>query len=117
MMRCRITTAAPLAMVLLISGCAAEAPPPSRIRADDCLREVKLKALEQAIRRCDRVVAAFPADPAPLNERFVLHTLQGNREAACRDIAQAQALARKIPAERLSLQLRTDLQVRQDSCR
>ncbi|MFO7629881.1 MAG: hypothetical protein R6W06_10285 [Prochlorococcaceae cyanobacterium] len=119
-MRCRSTAASLalplLTLALLTAACAAEVAAPRRIQPDDCLRNLKLNALEQALRRCDRVVASFPSDPAPLNERFVLHSLQGNPVAACRDIAQAQALARALPAERLPLQLRTELQVRQESC-
>jgi hypothetical protein len=113
----RCTLAAGLTLALVLAGCGGDVTSVRRIQADDCLREVKLNHLERAIQRCDRVVAAFPTDPVPLNERFVLHTLQGNSPAACRDNAHALALARQLPPERLPLQLRTELEARRQSCR
>ena len=53
---------------------------------------MKLDQLREAIARCDKVVAAYPRDPLPLNERFLLHTLAEDDKAACRDIVQADAL-------------------------
>jgi hypothetical protein len=84
---------------------------------DDCLRDVKLEALAKAIHRCNRVVAAFPRDPVPLNDRFLLHSLAGNNPAACRDMAQAVKLAGRLPPQRLDAILRQDLAQRQASCR
>lgn len=104
-------------MLLLASGCA-EAPLPQRqLRSDDCLQNVQLDQLPEHIRRCNEVVAAFPDNPAPLNERYLLHSLAGNEEAACADIARAAALARSKPAGSLDPQLRTELALRQDLCR
>ncbi|MFM7268387.1 MAG: hypothetical protein ACKOZT_07345, partial [Cyanobium sp.] len=62
---------------------------------------MKLDRLNEALARCDRVVAAFPQDPLPLNERFLLHTLAEDDKAACRDIAQAVVLARRVPPAKL----------------
>ncbi len=78
---------------------------------------MKLEDLPGALERCDKVVAAFPKDPGPLNERFLLHTLAGDTAAACRDIARATALAAGIPSDKLDPILRQDLDVRQKSCR
>ncbi len=38
------------------------------------------------------MVKAHPQDPRPRNDRFLLHTLLQNKQAACQDIAQAAAL-------------------------
>ncbi len=76
-----------------------------------------MEAIEEALRRCDRVVAAFPRDPQPLNERFLLHSLRGDVDKACRDIATATRLAARIPADRLDPLLRSDLRLRAASCR
>ena len=76
-----------------------------------------MEAIEEALRRCDRVVAAFPRDPQPLNERFLLHSLRGDVDKACRDIATATRLAARLPADRLDPLLRSDLRLRAASCR
>jgi hypothetical protein len=106
-----------LVPLLLLAACAEEPLPRRQLTASDCLLEVELERLPEAIKRCDRVVAAFPADPGPLNDRYVLHSLAGDDAAACRDIARAAALARKRPADRLDPMLRRDLELRQAACR
>ena len=105
-----------LALLLLASGCAEEPLPQRRLRSDDCLQAVQLDQLAAQIRRCDAVVAAFPTNPAPLNDRYLLHSLAGNETAACADIARAAAMARTKPAASLDPQLRTDLKLRQALC-
>lgn len=104
-------------LLLLVTGCAEEPLPQRQVRSDDCLQAVQLDQLAEQLRRCDAVVAAFPTNPAPLNDRYLLHSLAGNEVAACADIARAAALARAQPADRLDPQLRTDLALRQELCR
>jgi hypothetical protein len=81
-----------------------------------CLWGMDMKKLPEAISRCDAVVAAFPRDPFPLNERFLLHTLNQNRRAACQDIVRANALARRPQAPPTDELLRQDLKLRLASC-
>ena len=100
----------------LLGGCAEQPLPERAISRDDCLRELSLDTLEQRLQDCDAVVAAFPRDPAPLNDRYLLHSLAGNDQAACADLLKAIALARSIPAEKLDEQLRIDLEVREQLC-
>ena len=76
-----------------------------------------MEAIEEALQRCDRVVAAFPREPQPLNERFLLHSLRGDVDKACRDIAAATRLAARLPADRLDPLLRNELRLRAASCR
>ena len=109
--------AAGLALGLLLVGCAEEPLPQRRLTVDDCLKEVRLDDIKDAMRRCDRVVKAFPQDPLPLNERFLLHTLAGDDDAACRDIARAVQLARRIPATKLDRMLAEELKLREAGCR
>lgn len=106
-----------LLLIGLLGGCAEEPLPQRRLRVDDCLQDVHMDQLKQAIARCDRVVKTFPRNPLPLNERFVLHTLAGDDRAACRDIALAAAVAARLPAARVDPLLREDLKLRQASCR
>ena len=54
--------------------------------------------------------------PAPLNDRYLLHSLAGNEAAACADINRAAVLARAKPPTSLDPQLRTDLNLRQQLC-
>lgn len=103
--------------LLLASGCSEEPLPQRQVRSDDCLQNVNLEQLAEQIRRCDAVVAAFPANPVPLNDRYLLHSLAGNETAACADIARASALARAKPAGSLDAQVRTELRLRQELCR
>lgn len=99
-----------------LAGCAEEPLPPPKVSREDCLRGLEMKKLPEAIRRCDAVVAAFPADPFPLNERFLLHTLNQDPKAACRDIARANALAKGSQAPAADALLLQDLKLRLASC-
>jgi hypothetical protein len=105
-----------VAVAALLTACAEEPLPQRRISADDCLSEVRMDRLKEALESCDQVVAAHPNDPLPLNERYVLHTLAEDDKAACRDLAKALDLARRIPAGRLDPILRHDLQIRRADC-
>jgi len=114
------TTALPIVLALavagLLTGCAEEPLPQRRISTDDCLSEVRMEKLKEALENCDKVVAAYPNDPLPINERYVLHTLAEDDKAACRDLAKALKLASGIPAGRLDPILRHDLQIRRADC-
>lgn len=104
------------ALLLVVAGCAEEALPERRLTIDDCLTNVEIDQLESALQRCNRVVAAFPQEPQPLNERFLLHSLRGEEQAACRDIRRAHQLAARIPARQLDPLLRQQLSLRRASC-
>jgi hypothetical protein len=104
------------ALLLLAAGCAEQPLPQQQTRRDECLRNVRLEKLKDQIERCNQVVAAFPEDPAPRNDRYLLHSLAGNDKAACDDLRVAVRLAARIPEERLDPQLRSDLKVRRQLC-
>lgn len=106
-----------LAVALLGTGCA-EAPLPEQgLRRDGCLRELSLANLNERLKSCNAVVAAFPKDPGPLNDRYLLHSLAGDDRAACTDLRRAIELAASMPAGALDEQLRSDLTVRAQLCR
>jgi hypothetical protein len=105
------------ALLLVTAGCAEEALPERRLTIDDCLTNVEIDHLEPALQRCNQVVAAFPREPQPLNERFLLHSLRGEEQAACRDIRRAHQLAERIPPRQLDPLLRQQLALRLASCR
>lgn len=101
---------------MAVAGCGEQPLPQQAIRRDDCLRNVRLKQLKAQISRCDAVVAAFPDDPGPRNDRYLLRSLAGQDAEACEDLRQALKLAERQPAASLDPQLRSDLQVRQQLC-
>jgi hypothetical protein len=106
------------AMGFLVAGCSEQPLPEAPIRSDDCLRDIKLDQLGEQLKRCDRVVAAFPTNPTPLNDRYLLRSLTGpdQERAACADIRRAKALARQAKPGSLDPQLRTDLNLRLALC-
>ncbi|MEB3305956.1 MAG: hypothetical protein VKL58_07050 [Cyanobacteriota bacterium] len=108
-----------LSLVLVAVGlvsCAEEPLPKAKPNREDCLRGLEMKKLKDALARCDEVVAAFPTDPFPLNERFLLHTLNRDSPAACRDILRAQSLALKAKPGTVDELLQQDLKLRLASC-
>jgi len=105
-------------MGVLVTGCSEEPLPEAPMRSDDCLRDIKLDQLGEQLKRCDQVVAAFPTNPAPLNDRYLLRSLRGpdQERAACSDIRRATALAKLAKPGSLDPQLRTDLNLRLALC-
>jgi len=102
--------------LLLLSGCSETELPQQQLRSDDCLRVLQLDALPAALQRCDQVVARFPRNPGPRNDRSLLLALSGDDAAACREIAAAQTLAARAPAGSLDPLVRQQLKLRNDSC-
>jgi regulator of sirC expression with transglutaminase-like and TPR domain len=96
---------------LLLTACQSKLPDP-----ESCLANVEANALNQALERCNQVVAAHPRDPRPLNDRFLLHTLMQNKTAACADITKSANLLKRQKGEILD-ELNDEVQVRLDSCR
>lgn len=113
----RRTITSILLACLAVAGCSEQPLPDQQgIRSDDCLREVTLDRLEEQLALCDKVVAAFPDDPGARNDRYLLHSLAGNDEAACRDLREALRLAGRRPMDQLDDQLRRELEVRRELC-
>jgi len=105
-----------IVIACLLTACAEEPLPQRRMNRSDCLRSIDVDHLPEALRRCDAVVAAFPKDPGPLNDRFLLFTLADKDAAACQDIRKAAALARALPPREMDHQLRHDLALRLADC-
>jgi hypothetical protein len=105
------------ALTAALLGCVEEPLPQRRLSSGDCLLDLKLSDLTSARQRCNKVVAAFPSDPAPLNDRFLIHSLLGDDAAACADIRQAAKLASRLATAKLDPLLRRDLSQRLSSCR
>tara|TARA_B100001939_G_scaffold176097_1_gene151662 strand:+ start:130 stop:468 length:339 start_codon:yes stop_codon:yes gene_type:complete len=97
--------------LVILGGCRS-----SHLDADSCLADVEANALDRALQRCNQVVTAHPDDPRPHNDRFLLHTLLQNKQAACQDIAKAAALLQSGGADHHK-DIRAEILVRADSCR
>ena len=102
---------------LLLGGCSDAELPERTVRRDDCLRDVHLDQLPQAMSRCNAVVARYPQDPLPRSERAVLLALAGDDNAACRDIEAAHVLVARARPGSLDPLLVSELTVRRNSCR
>lgn len=109
-----------LLLGLGLTACAEEPLPERGLRRDDCLRDVQLSSLRERLRHCDAVVAAYPEDPGPRNDRYLLRSLAGDDAAACDDLREAVQLAERWraaqPDRRLDPQLLSDLMVRRQLC-
>ena len=101
---------------LLLQACSEAELPQRSVQPDDCLRDVQLDQLQQALKRCDQVVARYPRDPAPRNERSLLLSLNGQDQAACREIEAAHALARQAKPGSVDPLLASELKMRRQSC-
>lgn len=101
---------------VLLQACSEADLPQRSVQPDDCLRDVQLEQLPQALKRCDQVVARYPQDPAPRSERALLLSLNGQDRAACREIEAAHALARQARAGSVEPLLVSELRMRRQSC-
>jgi len=101
---------------VLLQACSEAELPQRSVQADDCLRDVQLEQLPQALKRCDQVVARYPRDPAPRNERALLLSLNGQDQAACREIEAAHDLARQARPGSVDPLLASELRMRRQSC-
>jgi hypothetical protein len=98
------------------SGCAEAPLPGQQLRSDDCLRGLSLERLSAQLQRCDQVVAAFPDQAGPLNDRYLLRSLAGKEVGACQDIQAAKRLLARPSGQPRDTQLVSDLERRQALC-
>ena len=61
----------------------------------DCMSDLDLNKLDQALQRCNEVVDAHGDKPAALADRSLLLTLMGKTDQACADVTQAMELLRQ----------------------
>lgn len=101
---------------VLLQSCSEADLPQRSVQPDDCLRNMQLDQLQQALKRCDQVVARYPQDPAPRSERALLLSLNGQDQAACREIEAAHALARQARPGSVDPLLASELRMRRQSC-
>ena len=111
-----------LASLLLTAvGCRSHSAPTTTIPDAEltpqaCLEELDLKNLDQALNRCNQIVAAHANDPPPLTDRSLLHTLLGQMDQACLDVNQALRLIKR-QGTKADPMINHELMVRQESCK
>jgi len=111
-----------LASLLLTAvGCRSHSAPTTTIPDAEltpqaCLEELDLNNLDQALKRCNQIVAAHESNPAPLTDRSLLHTLMGQLERACLDVDKALILVKR-QGKTADPMVSHELSVRQTSCK
>ena len=82
----------------------------------DCMSDLDLNKLDQALQRCNEVVDAYGDKPAAFADRSLLLTMMGKTDQACADVTQGLALLRKgsRTAEPMGVH---ELKVRHKSCK
>ncbi|MGC6482933.1 MAG: hypothetical protein ACON4T_05150 [Synechococcus sp.] len=111
-----------LASVLLTAvGCRSHSAPTSAsskaaLTPQACLEQLDLNKLDQALQRCDQIVAEHENDPAPLTDRSFLHTLLGQLDQACLDVKQGLRLVERQGSDADPM-IKHELTVRQDICK
>ena len=102
-------------------GCRSRSEPkPSSVSAEtsiaDCMSDLDLNKLDQALQRCNEVVDAHADKPAALADRSLLLTLMGKTDQACADVTQAMALLRQSKRSTDPM-VEHELNVRHKSCK
>lgn len=102
-------------------GCRSRSEPkPSSVSAEtsiaDCMSDLDLNKLDQALQRCNEVVDAHGDKPAALADRSLLLTLMGKTDQACADVTQAMALLRQSKRSTDPMVVH-ELNVRHKSCK
>ncbi len=82
----------------------------------DCMSNLDLNNLEDALKRCNAVVEAHGDTPAVLADRSLLLTLMGKTDQACADVNQAIGLVRQNKRS-VDPMVVHELNVRQKSCK
>ena len=82
----------------------------------DCMSDLDLNKLDQALQRCNEVVDAHGDKPAALADRSLLLTLMGKTDQACADVTEAMALLRQNKGSTDPMVVH-ELNIRHKSCK
>ena len=93
--------------------CATVSP---EISIADCMSDLDLNKLDEALQRCNEVVDAHGDKPSALADRSLLLTLMGKTDQACADVTQAMALLRQ-DSRTTDPMVVHELNVRHKSCK
>ena len=82
-----------------------------------CLEDFQTNHLDKVLERCNASVEAQPDQPGPRSDRALVHSLRGDTQRACADVAKALALLSQASSSQNDPFLRQELTVRQTACK
>ena len=82
---------------------------------NSCLDSFNSKNLTESLERCDNLIEKFPNDPRILNDRSLIHILNGKTSDACNDIKKAFSLMQEQKAN-IDPLVKYQITIRNDSC-
>ena len=80
------------------------------------MKQYKVSEPNRALQACNDAIAATPNQPELLRDRAFIHTLNGQHQKACADIAEALKLIDQSAAP-VDPMLSHELDVRQATCK
>ncbi len=107
-------------LLVYVVGCQYQKSPTQNQRSisteTSCLKQYQVSEPNRALQACNDTIAATPNQPELLRDRAFIHTLNGQHENACADIAAGLKLIResKGPVDPM---LSHELEVRQATCK
>ena len=106
--------------LVCITGCKSQKSPTQTERTisteTSCLKQYLVSEPNRALQACNDAIAATPNQPELLRDRAFIHTLNGQHQKACEDVAAGLKLIRESTAS-VDPMLSHELDVRQATCK
>jgi regulator of sirC expression with transglutaminase-like and TPR domain len=103
-----------------LAGCQTQKAPTQNQRSisteTSCLKQYQISEPNRALQACNEAIAATPDQPELLRDRAFIHTLNGQHQRACADVAAGLKLIRESTAP-VDPMLSHELEVRQATCK
>ena len=109
-----------LSLLVCVTGCQSQKSPTQTERTisteTSCLKQYQVSEPNRALQACNDTITATPDQPELLRDRAFIHTLNGQHQKACADIAAGLKLIRESTAP-VDPMLSHELEVRQATCK
>ncbi len=83
---------------------------------ESCLKSYKKNNLEHTLKICEKIIARFPNNPQPLNDRSLIYTLNNKPALACKDVNQAMLLL-KNSSSSIDPLIKYQIEIRHKNCK
>ena len=107
-------------LLIGLAGCQTQKTPSQNQRSisteTSCLKQYQVSEPNRALQACNDAIAATPNQPELLRDRAFIHTLNGQHQKACEDVAAGLKLIRESTAS-VDPMLSHELDVRQATCK
>ena len=107
-------------LLIGLAGCQTQKAPTQNQRSisteTSCLKQYQISEPNRALQACNEAIAATPDQPELLRDRAFIHTLTGQHQMGCADVAAGLKLIRESTAP-VAPMLRHELEVRQATCK